>query len=102
MKGINFIQQDVLFNSYAINNLIHFLKYLSTYTYQGKEFDETTTDGRKCKTTVTKEGDNKLVTKQIAQDGKKNVTVIREFSDKGIDVQMICEDVTSKQFFERK
>ena len=51
---------------------------------------------------MTKEGDNKLVTKQIAQDGKKNVTVIREFSDKGIDVQMICEDVTSKQFFERK
>ena len=69
---------------------------------QGKEFEETTTDGRKCKTTVTKEGDNKLVTRQIAQDGKKNVTVIREFSDKGIAVQMICEDVTSVQFFERK
>jgi len=30
------------------------------------------------------------------------VTVIREFSDKGIDVQMICEDVISKQFFERQ
>merc|ERR1712141_353263 len=68
----------------------------------GKEFEEDTTDGRKCKTTVTKEGDNKLITKQKAQkSGQKNVTVIREFTDTGIHVQMICEDVTSVQFFKR-
>lgn len=66
------------------------------------EFDEETTDGRKCKTTVTKDGDNKMITSQKAiKDGQKNVTVIREFTDKGINVQMICEDVTSVQFFER-
>merc|ERR1712168_74304 len=69
----------------------------------GVAFDEKTADGRQCKTTVTKEGDNKLVTKQIAQkDGQKDVTVIREFTDAGIDVQFICEDVTSVQHFKRQ
>ena len=67
----------------------------------GVPFDETTTDGRKAKTTVTMEG-NKLITNQIATEpGKKNVKVIREFTDDGIDVQMICEDVVSKQYFKR-
>ena len=51
---------------------------------------------------MTKEGDNKLITKQKAQkSGQKDVTVIREFTDTGIHVQMICEDVTSVQFFKR-
>ena len=69
----------------------------------GVPFEETTTDGRKCKTTVTMEGDNKLITNQVAiEAGKKNVKVIREFSDEGIDVQMICEDVVSKQFYKRQ
>ena len=41
----------------------------------GVPFDETTTDGRKAKTTVTMEG-NKLITNQIATEpGKKNVKV---------------------------
>jgi hypothetical protein len=68
----------------------------------GKEFDETTTDGRQCKTTVTKESDTKWITNQRAtKDNEKSVKVIRVFSDKGIDVEMHCEDVVSKQFFER-
>ena len=67
----------------------------------GVPFDETTTDGRKAKTTVTQEG-NRLITDQKATEaGKKSVKVIRDFSDEGIDVQMICEDVVSKQFFKR-
>ena len=70
--------------------------------FQGVEFDEKTADGRQCKTTVTKEGDNKLITMQIAKKtGQKDVKVIREFTDKGIDVKMICEDVTSVQFYQR-
>ena len=69
---------------------------------QGKEFDEDTTDGRKCKTIVTKQGDNKLITRQKAQKaGQKDVTVIRELTDDGINLQMTCEDVTSVQFFKR-
>jgi hypothetical protein len=69
----------------------------------GVPFEEVSTDGRKCKTTVTMEGDNKLITNQVAtEEGKKSVKVIREFSDEGIDVQMICGDVVSKQFFKRQ
>ena len=48
------------------------------------------------------EGDNKMIEIQKAQkNGQKDIKVIRNFSDKGIDVEMICEDVISVQFFER-
>ena len=68
----------------------------------GVPFDEETSDGRKCETTVTMEGDNKIITNQIAQkSGEKDTKIIREFTDEGIKVQMICEDVTSVQFFTR-
>merc|ERR1712086_360811 len=78
------------------------LKSMTLEFEMGVTFDESTTDGRTCKTTVTMEGDNKMITNQKAQkSGQKDVKVIREFSDKGIAVQMICEDVISVQFFER-
>ena len=65
-------------------------------------FDEDSADGRKCITTVTMEGDNKIIANQIAQKrGQKNTKIIREFTDEGIKVQMICEGVTSIQFFTR-
>ena len=68
----------------------------------GVPFEETTTDGRKCNTTVTMDGD-KLITDQVAtEEGKKDVKVIRTFSDEGIDVEMICEDVITKQYFKRQ
>ena len=71
--------------------------------FQGVAFDEDTADGRKCKTTVTKQGDDTLITDQKAQkSGQKDVKVIRKFTDAGIEVQMICEDVTSDQFFARQ
>jgi hypothetical protein len=41
------------------------------------------------KTVVHKDGDNKLVTTQKAvKAGQKDVTVIREFTDAGIHVQV--------------
>ena len=44
----------------------------------GKEFEETTTDGRKCKTTVTMDG-NKLITNQKAtKSGDKDVVAVCE------------------------
>ena len=68
----------------------------------GVEFEEKTTDGRQCKTTVTKDGD-KLITQQVPiKAGEKAVKVIRDFSDEGIAVEFICEDVVSKQFFKRQ
>ena len=76
--------------------------FLHFLLFQGVPVDETTPDGRTCKTTVTMEGENKMIESQKAQkSGQKDVTVIREFSDKGIDVQIICEDVTSVWFCER-
>lgn len=45
----------------------------------GEAFDETTADGRKCKSTIAKEGDNKLIHKQIC--GDQTLDIIREFTD---------------------
>ena len=65
-------------------------------------FDEDSADGRKCITTVTMEGDNKIIANQIAQKrGQKDTKIIREFTVEGIKVQMICEGVTSIQFYTR-
>merc|ERR1711934_832698 len=51
----------------------------------GEEFDEVSADGRQCKTTVTQEGDSKLVINQKAvKPGEKSVTSVREFDAKGI------------------
>ena len=67
----------------------------------GKPFEEKTGDGRDCTTTVTVEGNKWTTVQKNKKAGGPDVKVIREFSDKGIDVQMCCGDVVSKQFFER-
>ena len=47
----------------------------------GEEFEEETTDGRSCKTTVTMEG-NKLITNQKAiKAGEKDVVAVSVFVD---------------------
>merc|ERR1712165_381099 len=66
----------------------------------GEEFDEETTDGRKCKTTVTMDG-NKLVTNQKAQGGGKDALAVREFSDDGLTLTITVEGAVSKQVFKR-
>merc|ERR1711981_1064428 len=66
----------------------------------GQEFEEVTTDGRKCKTTVTTQ-DNKLITTQIAIDGGKNVVAERIFEDDGLTMTMTCEGKTCKQVYKR-
>ena len=53
-------------SSFSINNFNSRL---------GEEFDEETTDGRKCKTTVTMEG-NKLITNQKATGGGKDALAV--------------------------
>ncbi len=77
------------------------LKSMEMTFVLGEEFEETTTDGRNCKTTVTQEGDNVWKTAQIDTKGKKDVHVTRVFSDDGIDVEMKCGSVVSKQFYKR-
>merc|ERR1711953_1488492 len=66
----------------------------------GEPFEETTTDGRKCSTTVTVDGD-KLVTSQKALDGSKDVTTVREFTDEGLTLTMTCDGTSSKKVYKR-
>merc|ERR1711917_199371 len=67
----------------------------------GVPFEEETTDGRKCETTVTMEG-NKLITMQKAlKEGQKDVTAVREFFDDKLVMTMTCEGVTSTQVYKR-
>lgn len=68
----------------------------------GEAFDEKTSDGRDLKTTVCQESLSRWVIEQVAQkSGQKNTRLIYDVTDRGIEVQMVCEDVISKQFFTR-
>merc|ERR1711931_139841 len=67
----------------------------------GVPFEEETTDGRKCETTVTMEG-NKLITNQKAtKKDQKDVTATREFFDDKLVMTMTCDGVTSTQVYKR-
>merc|ERR1712002_53419 len=67
----------------------------------GGPFQEETTDGRKCETTVTMEG-NKLITSQKAlKKGEKDVTAVREFTDDKITMTMTVDGVSSVQVYKR-
>jgi len=67
----------------------------------GEEFDEEATDGRKCRTTVTMEG-NKLITNQRAvKSGEKDVRVVREFTDDGLVMKMFAGGVICTQVYKR-
>merc|ERR1712037_604162 len=58
----------------------------------GEEFEETTTDGRKCKTTVSLAGNQMTTSQKATKSGEKDVTVVRSFDDAGITVTLTCED----------
>ncbi|XP_076045927.1 fatty acid-binding protein-like [Oratosquilla oratoria] len=64
-----------------------------------EEFDETTFDGRECKTTFTLEG-NKLTQTQKTDKGK-DVIYIREFSEDQMVMECTCDGVTSKRVYKR-
>ncbi|QQP52297.1 Cellular retinoic acid-binding protein 2, partial [Caligus rogercresseyi] len=70
----------------------------------GVPFEETSTDGRRCRTIVRREGLHRWITQQKAlEEGKKDVTVVRDFSDDGkqIDLTMTVGDVISTQKFKK-
>merc|ERR1712121_554037 len=67
----------------------------------GEEFEETTTDGRKCKTTVSLAGNQMTTSQKATKAGEKNVVVVREFSDEGLTYTATCDGVTSTQKFKR-
>merc|ERR1712002_612222 len=77
------------------------LKAIELKFKMGVPFEENTTDGRKCETTVTMEG-NKLITNQKAlKEGEKNVVVEREFFYDKLVMKMTVDDVTSTQTYKR-
>eukprot|EP00091_Calanus_sinicus_P016872 TRINITY_DN364_c0_g1_i1.p1 TRINITY_DN364_c0_g1~~TRINITY_DN364_c0_g1_i1.p1 ORF type:complete len:135 (-),score=67.83 TRINITY_DN364_c0_g1_i1:119-523(-) len=67
----------------------------------GEEFEEETTDGRKCKTTVTMDGNKLITTQKAMKAGEKDVVAVREFNDGGLTMTMTCDGVTSTQTYKR-
>merc|ERR1712119_69525 len=67
----------------------------------GEEFEEDTTDGRHCKTTVTLEGNKMTTTQKATKKGEKDVVVVREFNDEGLTYKATCEGVSSVQKYKR-
>ena len=69
----------------------------------GKEFEETTADGRDVKAIVTQEG-NKFISIQTAKkEGEKSTRVVREFTDTEViqTMEVIGTDVVCVQKFKR-
>jgi hypothetical protein len=49
------------------------------------------------------EGENQLITKQIALEiGKKGVTVVRNFTETGVYLEMTCENIVANQLYMRQ
>merc|ERR1712105_109573 len=66
-----------------------------------EEFEEDTTDGRHCKTTVTLSGNTMTTVQKATKSGEKDVTAVREFSDDGITLTLTTDGATSVQKFKR-
>ncbi|CAH1406226.1 unnamed protein product [Nezara viridula] len=56
----------------------------------GQEFDEDTPDGRKVKSIITQEGDNKLI---HLQKGDKDSKIIREFTKDQVVMTLSVDDI---------
>lgn len=62
----------------------------------GEEFEEETADGRKVKTKITQQGDNKFVQEQY---GDKPTTIVREFSADSLTTTLTIGDVKCVRFY---
>eukprot|EP00092_Neocalanus_flemingeri_P003801 GFUD01004094.1.p1 GENE.GFUD01004094.1~~GFUD01004094.1.p1 ORF type:complete len:135 (-),score=49.52 GFUD01004094.1:94-498(-) len=67
----------------------------------GEEFEEDTTDGRKCKTTVTMDGNKLITTQKATKAGEKDVVAVRDFNDGGLTMTMTADGVTCTQVYKR-
>lgn len=64
----------------------------------GEEFEEDRADGKRVKTVINKEGDNKFVQTQF---GDKEVKIVREFKGDEVEVTASCDGVTSLRTYKR-
>ncbi|XP_073992569.1 fatty acid binding protein [Rhodnius prolixus] len=62
----------------------------------GEEFDQETPDGRKVKSTITLENDNKLVE---VQKGEKETTLVREFSKDEVKMTLTIDDIVCTRIY---
>jgi ketosteroid isomerase-like protein len=65
----------------------------------GEPFDEETADGRKCKSTITQEGDKKLVHEQ--KSGDSTLKIVREFKDDEMTMILEAPGVTSTRVYKK-
>merc|ERR1712243_143971 len=65
----------------------------------GEEFEEETADGRKVKSTITKEGNNKLIHKQVGD--KKNTTLVREFTNDKMTMTLTVDDIVCTRIYKK-
>ena len=84
---------------YILQQILLFTLYL--YYRLGEEFDEEATDGRKCKTTVTMEGDKLITHQKAVKPGEQDVKVVREFTEDGLIMKMSAGGVTCTQVYKR-
>lgn len=67
----------------------------------GEEFDETSVDGRRCRTLVVLDGDTMTSQQRAQTPGEKDVTVVRKFDASGFTMSSTCGEVTATQVFAR-
>ena len=67
----------------------------------GEEFEENTTDGRKCKTTVIMEGNKLILFQKAMKSGEKDVLDVLDFTEDGLTMTLTADDVTCTQVFKR-
>ena len=67
----------------------------------GEEFEEDTTDGRKCKTTVVMEGNKLILAQKAMRSGEKEVLDVMEFTDDGLTMTWTTEGAICTQVFKR-
>ncbi|KAF7493619.1 Fatty acid-binding protein [Sarcoptes scabiei] len=89
----------------AIDGDYYIFRSLSTFKNTeikfkcGEEFEEDRADGKRVKTVINKEGDNKFVQTQF---GDKEVKIIREFNGDEVTVTASCDGVTSVRVYKRQ
>lgn len=69
----------------------------------GKEFEESTPDGRQVKSVVTQEGNKFICVQTAIKEDEKSTRSVREFNDEELvyTIEIIGEDVSCKQIFKR-
>eukprot|EP00090_Calanus_glacialis_P035228 TRINITY_DN60187_c0_g1_i1.p2 TRINITY_DN60187_c0_g1~~TRINITY_DN60187_c0_g1_i1.p2 ORF type:complete len:135 (-),score=38.79 TRINITY_DN60187_c0_g1_i1:113-517(-) len=77
------------------------LKTMEVKFRLGEEFEENTTDGRKCKTTVVMEGNKLILTQKAMKDGEKDVLDVMEFTEDGLTMTWTTEGAICTQVFKR-